>query len=135
VGDNAHRQALAAQAATESNMTVQKMLSHSSASSPKSNEQRFGSFDIESKMINMNIASREASSEVQEASRPLQHTAKIMKNLQKGFRGPLAGLVKNLISGKQLHMTENMCQKANFFFWMSPNHCTRRLMKPAATLN
>jgi hypothetical protein len=73
--------------------------------------QRFSSsFDIESKLINMNLASREQSVDISiSEERPLHHTAKIMKSLQKGFNGPLSGLVKGLISGKQLHMTERMC--------------------------
>ena len=136
-GSGAHRQGALAQEPTEENMTVQKLLTtHSSGSnSPKNRQQmhqRFSSsFDIESKLTNMNIASREQSLNIPASEeRPLNYTAKMMKSLHKGFNGPLSGLVKGLISGNQLHMTERMCQKANFFFWMSPNHCTLRLMRP-----
>ena len=119
----------------ENGMAIQKLIDSPMSKHDNQMERLSSDFDIESKLINMNLASREQSIDNLPSSeqRPLNNTAKIMKSLQKGFNGPLSGLVKGLISGKQLHMTELMCQKANFFFWMSPNHCTMRLLRPQGT--
>lgn len=56
--------------------------------------------------------------------------AQMIKRLQNDVKGPLSGFIKTLIDGQySKQLTERMCNRANFFFWMSPSHCTLRLMR------
>lgn len=77
----------------------------------------------------MNIASQNTEIEKHWESNSDKSTANLMKNIKQGLEGPLSGFVKKLISGNySKNMTDNLVKRANFFFWMSPNHSTLRLL-------
>jgi len=85
-------------------------------------------YDIESRFVNMNLASHY--DDVASEHGMLGESAKLMKTLQNNVQGPMSGLVKGLIQGKYTHLTEHISKQANFFLWMSPSHSTMRLIRP-----
>ena len=107
-------------------MSVQKLL-NSAQSSPRN--KRYLSSDFESKFVNMNLASREATADYAPSDKPIRDTAKIMKNLQSGLKGPLSNIVEGLMTGRYSHLTKQV-QKTATFFWMSPSYNTLRLVRP-----
>lgn len=86
--------------------------------------------EIETKLTKMNLTSNESSIEKLWESSSDKSTATLMKNIQRGIQGPLAGFAKKLISGNySRNTTDQLIKKANFYFWMSPSHSTLRLLR------
>lgn len=54
----------------------------------------------------MNLASRDATAEFAPSEKPTRDTAKIMKNLQSGLKGPMSSIVEGLMTGRYNHLTK-----------------------------